>query len=318
MLESLVKIADSLSYPPTLSLWIAAAAILAWLCRWRRSGVLLAMLALLWSGAWSIPFASDALRAPLESRYPRHAESTLPASDAIVVLGGGSHYRWLKHSCVDPYALEGSRLAGAARAWLAGRAPYVILSGADAEVHKMAYAIGKQGVPAAALILETRSTNTRDNARNTATIARERGFDRLILATSSLHMPRAMLQFHVAGLDAIPLPIPEGARRSTWRERWFPSRRAWWRSGRAFKEYLGIAAAWAEIDASPGRNCAYRADRGAHGAGRLTRPAATCCPQPDAGAGAGISAAPRPPSTGVPMSAANASRAHAPIARGPS
>ena len=318
MLESLVKIADSLSYPPTLSLWIAGAAVLVWLCRWRRSGVLLALLALLWSSAWSIPIASDALRAPLESRYPRHQESMLPRSDAIVVLGGGSHYRWLQRSCVDPQLLEGSRLAGASRAWLAARAPYVILSGADAEVRKMAYAIGRQGVPATALILETRSSNTRDNARHTVAIARERGFRRVILATSSLHMPRAMLQFRIAGLDAIPLPIPEGARRTTWRERWLPSRRAWWRSGRAFKEYLGIAAAWAAIDASPGRNCADRADRGARDAGRLTRPASTCCTQPDAGAGVAVFAAPRLPSTGVPTSAANAICAHAPNARGSS
>lgn len=182
----------------------------------------------------------------------------------------------------------------------------------------MSSAIARLGVPSSAVLLEADSRNTQQNAIHTAALARTHAIRKVILTTSSLHMPRAMLQFRNAGLDAIPFPIREGAHRSTWRERWFPSRRALWRSGRAFKEYLGIAAAWTEIDASPGRNCADHADRGAPVASRLTRPASTCCPQPDAGAGVAGFAAPSLPSTGVPVSAGNAIRAHAPIARGSS
>lgn len=315
MLDSLAQTAGSLSHPPALSLWIAAAAIVALLFRWRRIGVSLALLALLWSATWSIPVASDTLRTPLESRYPRPAASALPPSDAIVVLGGGSQYGWLGQSRVDPRKLESSRLAGAARAWLAGRAPYVVLSGAEAEVRMMAYAIGRQGVPVGALISETRSSNTQENAQHTAAIARARGFKRVILTTSALHMPRAMLHFRTAGLDAVPLPIPEKAHRRSWRERWVPSRMALRRSSRAFKEYMGIAAAWTAIHASPRRNCPAGANTGAPVACLVTQAASTCCAQPRR---SGASSDPRPSPPASPASAGNAAASRTSIRRRPS
>lgn len=318
MMSSVVgHLVESFAHPPRLSAGLLLLALLVLVMRWRKTAIAIFALATAWSLLWSIPLASDWLRSGLEDRYPSIPETALPRADAIVVLGGG-HYGWLRGDCADPYALESSRLAGAARAWLAGRAPYVVLSGAPVEVRTMSSAIARLGVPSSAVLLEADSLNTQQNAMHTATLAQAHAIRKVILTTSALHMPRAMLQFNRSGLDTVPFPIPEGSRRNDWRERWLPSRGALWRSGRAFKEYLGIAAAWAEIDASPGRNCAHHADRGAGVAGRLTRPASPCCPQPDAGAGVASFAAPRLPSTGVPVSAGKAIRAHAPIARGSS
>ena len=70
---------------------------------------------------------------------------------------------------------------------------------------------------------------------------------RVLLVTSSLHMPRASLLFRQAGLEVLAVPVPEPANRATWRQRWFPSRRALWRSGRAWKEYAGLMAFYLQI-----------------------------------------------------------------------
>lgn len=254
MHDALSKFADWLSYPPALSLCIAAVATLALLLRRYRSSGALFALALLWSAAWSLPMASDWLRAPLESRYPARDAASLPRADAIVVLGGGD-YAWLGRRCIDPCMLGSSRIMGAARAWRAGRAPYVMLSGSRVETQLMRRALARLDVPASAVLVDARSLDTRQNALHTAALARTNGFRRMILATSALHMPRAMLEFRDAGLDPVPLPVPEKAHRAGRFSRWLPSRSALWRSGRAFKEYLGIVAAKAAIGTPSCRNC---------------------------------------------------------------
>lgn len=257
-MTSLVELVVSLTYPFNLSLWLLALGALALLLRRRRLGGALVAFALAWSGLWSVPQFSDWLRAPLERRYPVVAEADLPRADAIVVLGGATHYGWLQREDVRPEQLKSSRLAAGARAWLARRAPVIVLSGGGenghSEARRMAEAIARLGVPASALVLEERSRNTRDNARFTAKLAERRGMHRVLLVTSSLHMPRAILLFRQAGIDAVPVPVPEGAAGVRWHERWLPTRRALWRSGRAFKEYAGMIAVIAglNMNAKPG------------------------------------------------------------------
>jgi uncharacterized SAM-binding protein YcdF (DUF218 family) len=246
MLSSLQDLIVSLTYPPTLSVWLLVCGGLVLLLHRRKLALAIMAFAIAWSVVWSIPQASDWLRGHLEARYPVVAEATLPEADAIVVLGGG-HYGWLDRPGIGPEQLESSRVAAGARAWRAGRAPRVILSGGGARVGKseartMAYAIGKLGVPASAVVLEERSRDTHDNARYTAALLGPDGTRRVLLVTSSLHMPRASLVFRQAGIDVVPVPVPETMPRATWRERWFPSRGALWRSGRAWKEYAGLLA----------------------------------------------------------------------------
>lgn len=239
----------SLTYPPRLSLWLLiAGAVAMLLLRWRGIGIALAVLAVLWSAVWSVPAFSDALRWSLERRNPVvEDEAMLPRVDAIVVLGGGRSGRWIDREGVTAEELDSSRVAAGARAWLAGRAPLVILSGdgegKGSEAGRMAEAITRLGVPRSALVLEKRSDDTRDNARHTAALTQRRGIERILLVTSQVHMPRAHLLFREAGVDAVPLAVPEQADRDEWHDRWFPSRSALWRSGRALKEYAGLVAA---------------------------------------------------------------------------
>lgn len=237
----------SLTYPLYASLWLMALGAIAVALRWRRTGGAMIGLALAWTFLWSIPQLSDWLRASLEQRYEIVAEESLPTADAIVVLGGGSRYPWLQRGQTDPELLTSSRLAAGARAWLAGKARIIVLSGGrggrhGSEARRMALAIGQLGIPPSVLVLEEQSHNTRDNAANTARLARERNIRRILLVTSGVHMPRAALQFQREGIEVVPVPVPERARRASWRDRWVPSRSALWRSGRALKEYAGLLA----------------------------------------------------------------------------
>lgn len=248
-MKTLADLVVSLSYPPAFSLCLLGIALLAWMLRrtWIAGGV--AGLALAWSALWSIPFASETLRGVLEHRYAIRDASALPPADAIVVLGGGSNYAWLDRPDVDPAKLRSSRLAAGARAWHAGKASKVILSGGGVgnttEARRMADAIQRLGVPQDALLLEERSHDTRDNARfSTALLEAGHGGRHVLLVTSALHMPRAMLLFTQAGAEVTPVPVPEGRPAVGLRERWLPSRRALWRSGRAFKEFAALTAAW--------------------------------------------------------------------------
>lgn len=233
----------SLSYPPYLSVLLLGLAALTWLLRRRGIAAAIAGTGIAWSLLWSIPACSEWIRGTLERRHPLVDEASLPVADAIVVLGGGHYVRHWR-SNMTPDELRGSRLAMGARAWMAGRAPVVVLSGggSPSEASVMAAAIGKLGVPASALLLEQQSRNTEDNATNTARLASEHGIRCMLLVTSALHMPRARFLFERAGLDVVPVPVPEYAHPDGRRDWWLPARGALWRSGRALKEHAALFA----------------------------------------------------------------------------
>jgi uncharacterized SAM-binding protein YcdF (DUF218 family) len=142
-----------------------------------------------------------------------------------------------------------SRLAQGARLYLAERAPRVILSGGGegerTEARTMALGMRKFGLPQDALLLEEHSTDTMTNAQYTATLARAHGVRSILLVTSAIHMPRASVLFRNAGMAVVEVPVPEppSIRGDQWADRWLPSPRALWRSGRALKEYAGLVAA---------------------------------------------------------------------------
>lgn len=245
---NLAGVAAWLTYPPGLTLCVLAVAWLAFAHGRRRAAHVLAALGVAWSLAWSLPGCSDWLRSSLERMQPRVAAEALPQADAVVVLGGGRIGAWAHRDTIDPDELHTSRIAAGARAWLAGRAPRVVLSGGlgkegVSQAEAMAQVIVKMGVPRSALVLEKDSADTSENARLTAQWAREHGARRIILVTSGVHMPRASTLFRGQGLEVVPLPVSERRLSARPGQRsWKPSLRALWRSGRGLKEYLGLLA----------------------------------------------------------------------------
>ena len=238
-----------LTYPLALSACLLLAGLLALAFRRKAIAAALAVVALAWSALWSLPLMSDMLRTSLERTNPAVAVDDLPHADAIVVLAGGGGYARMDRGGLDLDDMhESSRIGAGARAGFAGSAPTVILSGGigpprHREADNMARVITRLGVPRASLLLEDRSHSTRENAVYTAQLARANGIHRIVLVTSAVHMPRASLLFRQAGLDVVPLAVPELPRRADWQDRWLPSPSALWRSGRAFKEYAGLLGA---------------------------------------------------------------------------
>ncbi len=99
------------------------------------------------------------------------------------------------------------------------------------------------GLPAGMIISERRSRTTWENAREVKKILGERKMGRVALVTSAWHMPRAMLSFRRAGVEAVPVPagalsLGRVARASAF----LPSFESLADSFLALREYIGIVA----------------------------------------------------------------------------
>jgi uncharacterized SAM-binding protein YcdF (DUF218 family) len=85
-----------------------------------------------------------------------------------------------------------------------GTAPLLLLSGAGAgpvpEAEIMQQIALSRGVPETALLVEPRSDNTVENAREAARLLRPRGVREVVLVSDRSHLPRAALLFRLAGL----------------------------------------------------------------------------------------------------------------------
>jgi uncharacterized SAM-binding protein YcdF (DUF218 family) len=97
------------------------------------------------------------------------------------------------------------------------------------------------GVPRGAMLLESQSLTTHENALRTREVMQANGIHRVLLVTSALHMRRAMAAFAAVGIDATPAPtdfevVPP--RQMTVLD-WLPDAGALEGSTRAIKEYIG-------------------------------------------------------------------------------
>jgi len=146
-----------------------------------------------------------------ERTYQPVSVTDSPVADAIVMLGGGVGIP------LPPRVesqLGGNRTLHAFRLYKARKAPLIIISGGNkfpqtgvkSESHYTAEILESWGVPGNAMILETNSRNTHENAVQVQRMLEARGIDRILLVTSAFHMPRAIKTFQHVGLDAIPSP----------------------------------------------------------------------------------------------------------------
>lgn len=249
MMTSPVELLSSLVIPLHLSLFLLACALIVGFLRLRRLRNLLVGLALVWSLAWSLPATSIWAGGMLENTYPYQAAAELPEADVIVVLGGQTANGRPNWFLPEVASHKPSRTARAAEIYLAGRAPYVLPSGGAAEgpvseAEGMAQMLRQQGVPREALLLETASRNTYENAHLTTRVLHQNNLKKVLLVTSALHMPRSVATFDKQGVTVIPAaaapqitqPAGSGA---LWP--WMPNLRAFEASRSIIKEYIGLA-----------------------------------------------------------------------------
>lgn len=166
-------------------------------------------------GLWiaSTPAFSHWLAYQLGSQYPPRAVEEFPTADAIVLLGGFLQQP-LPPRVAPDLGAGADRALEAVRLYRAGKAPVIVVSGGNLpwrfgsapEAELIGDLLVELGVPRSALVLETESRNTHENAVSTARIFAERGWTSGLLVTSGTHMPRALATFRQAGLDLMPAP----------------------------------------------------------------------------------------------------------------
>jgi uncharacterized SAM-binding protein YcdF (DUF218 family) len=189
----------------------------------------------------------------LENDYPPVAVDDAPASDVIIVLGGGLGLPLPPRLYVD-LGSSSDRLLEAFRLYRAGKAGKILLSGGnvfpqpglEGESFYARQLLELWGVPPDAVITETRSRNTLQNATYSAPILAENGWDDVLLVTSASHMSRAVLAFRHAGVDVVPIPTDFDAVDADIPEifSWLPTIGALGGTTQAVHEYIGRVYYW--------------------------------------------------------------------------
>jgi uncharacterized SAM-binding protein YcdF (DUF218 family) len=233
-----------------LSATLSALLVLLLLWSLTRRGALLAAMVVVMGILWLLatPWTSHNLQSLIESQAGEVSAESLPITDAIVVLGGtlsppASPAREANLSAaVD-------RLVYATKLYRLGKSPTILISGGnatsaetmDAESIHAAALLRDWGIPADAILTETESVNTYENAVYTKLMLDQHNLKSVLLVTSALHMPRALATFESAGVQAIPaatdfesrLPAASGM------EAWIAEPGALEGTSRALKEYFG-------------------------------------------------------------------------------
>ena len=170
---------------------------------------------------------------------PRYAARTV-----IIVLGGGTEYDRHRHLIPKYDAIYRVELGAALykRCIETEKECLLVVSGGNPQHHEKSEAdlygsmLLERGVRRSDLILENKSLDTYENARNTEKILRSRQYDTLVLITSSLHMQRALLAFDA--FDLHPQPAVAFIRNpKSW---WVPHPEGWIDSNFALHELVGI------------------------------------------------------------------------------
>jgi uncharacterized SAM-binding protein YcdF (DUF218 family) len=207
----LTKLLPIFVYPLGAAILVGAFALALSFTGWRRMGQALLGIALvaLWIAA--TPVFANWLNWRLESQFPPISVEMLPQSDVVIVLGGVLGQPLPPRIAAD-LGDPADRILHALRIFRAGKAPLIVISAGNLpwqpavvpEAQLIADLLVELGTPRAALILETKSRNTRENAVNTAAIFKEHGWRNGLLVTSGAHMPRALAAFQKVGLSVTP------------------------------------------------------------------------------------------------------------------
>lgn len=210
MLASAVATLAAIVYPITQVLLLAIAGLLLLHRKHGRSAFVLLAAATGWLYLCSTAMFANALMANLESHFvPRSMQATEPAE--VIVLLGGAMRGDVHMGSLPDMNQQADRLVKAVSLYRAGKAPMVLLSGGAhpenrPEAQQMKDLLQVMGVPPQAMLLESRSRTTYDNARYTAEILRARDIKRIILVTSGFHMRRAAAVFRAQGLEVQAAP----------------------------------------------------------------------------------------------------------------
>jgi uncharacterized SAM-binding protein YcdF (DUF218 family) len=139
----------------------------------------------------------------------------VPIADCILVLSGGVDSQIPPRPTIE-IGEAGDRILYSAHLYRNGKAPLIICAGGSGTggirprsyAEDMAELLQTLNVPQEVIILETKSENTHEHSQNLMPIFQQRGFKKILLVTSAMHMTRSIGVFkkQCPGIEFIPAP----------------------------------------------------------------------------------------------------------------
>lgn len=208
-------IAEFVSWALSPLNWLLVALLLALIgarTRWRRplQGLALGLAITAFASSTALVSNAIARRVEADFRVPAWCEAAPPAT--VVVLAGGVDR--LPRGPEVYGVLSGTsrrRIERGIEYWHERPGRTLVLSGGPSAPGwvplsaLMASYARAFGVPADSIVEESRSLTTWENAQRVADL-QPRLPRRIALATSAMHMPRAVLAFEAAGFEVCPMP----------------------------------------------------------------------------------------------------------------
>jgi uncharacterized SAM-binding protein YcdF (DUF218 family) len=214
------------------------------------------MLVAVFVGLWlfSTPLGAGGLLAGLDHGLaPLATREAAEGAGAVVVLGGGASTVTAAGKTLGSLTLDSEmRVLEAARVYRLIDANLVVASAgipypalqSIPESELLRAALVQAGVPEAAIVQESESRTTRDQARLVPPILESRGVRRFVLVTSPPHMRRALAVFRAQGLHPVPSVSrmrSEQAPRMAW---WLPNDESLSHSDMAVYSYAAWVYYW--------------------------------------------------------------------------
>ena len=209
----------------------------------RRGPAVVGVLVLLVS---ALPLTSDRLWEALEAEYPYRPIESVENADAVVMLSGMLGDIETDEGVVTQWG-DADRFMTGVDLVKAGKAPLIIFTRGQwpwlnlpPEGEVLARRAISMGIREKQILLTGIVTNTADEAAEVKTLMEFGGMRRVILVTSSYHMPRAKMLFDRAGIVSIPYPtdFQSSGGQSDWMS-FVPSAHGLNRTSEAIREFIG-------------------------------------------------------------------------------
>lgn len=209
----LSKVAAVLATPLGFCLVLSLAGVALLYRGFRRTGVTVVAAAFFFLWVASMPLTARLALGALEARYPVLSVDEMPTADIAIVLGGAVEPPTPPRRAAD-LGDATDRIWFAAELFKAGKVQKILVSGGNlpwkagsvAEAEAIRDMLIAWAVPAGAIIIESASRTTSENARGVKEMWPSLGASSALLVTSAAHMPRAMASFRRLGLPVTPAP----------------------------------------------------------------------------------------------------------------
>ena len=199
----------------------------------------------------SFPLTARSVWVGLESEYQYQPPTTLPKADAVLVLSGMLRGFETQDGYVTEWGdpdrfLVGLQLVKLGKAdrliFTRGQMPW---SDSPPEGEILKQKALEMGISSDRILLTSIVSNTAEESLAVKDLMAEYGLTKIILVTSSFHLPRAKLLFDKAGVDTYPYPtdFKAASRDVTWLH-FIPSADAFSDTANGIREYIARFYYW--------------------------------------------------------------------------